>query len=114
MFPELCGGGLIQLPSSVEDFGNPEIAEQLERYVQSPGVPARERVKLMKLAWDLVGSEFASRHHQYEMFYAGAPFLVKQRMYQNYDFDRSARLVEDALAGYDLDGLRDARVAEPG
>jgi 4-hydroxyphenylacetate 3-monooxygenase len=114
MFRELCGGGLIQLPSSVEDFGNPEIAEQLERYVQSPGVPARERVKLMKLAWDLVGSEFASRHHQYEMFYAGAPFLVKQRMYQNYDFDRSARLVEDALAGYDLDGLRDARVAEPG
>ncbi|HEX6445147.1 MAG TPA: 4-hydroxyphenylacetate 3-hydroxylase N-terminal domain-containing protein [Streptosporangiales bacterium] len=94
---DLCGGGLIQLPSSVEDFDAPEIAEQIERYVQSPGHPARERVRQLKLAWDLVGSEFASRHHQYEMFYAGAPFVVKMRMFQNYDFDRATELATSAL-----------------
>jgi 4-hydroxyphenylacetate 3-monooxygenase len=101
---ELCGGGLIQLPSSVEDFQNEEIAAELDRYVQSPGVDSVRRVKLMKLAWDLIGSEFASRHHQYEMFYAGAPFVVKARMYRNFDFERAAALAESAMAGYDLNG----------
>jgi len=103
---EMCGGGLIQLPSSAEDFRNPEIADDLERYVQSPGFTSQERVKLLKLAWDLVGSEFASRHQQYEMFYAGAPFLVRMRMCKNYDFDRGTALVDAAMSGYDLDGLR--------
>lgn len=100
---DLCGGGLIQLPSSVEDFHAPEMSEQIDRYIQSPGVPASERVKLLKLAWDLVGSEFASRHHQYEMFYAGAPFVVKMRMFGNYDFAAAKALVDTALDGYGLD-----------
>jgi 4-hydroxyphenylacetate 3-monooxygenase len=105
MVRELCGGGLIQLPSSVEDFRNPEIAAILERYLQSPGAGSEEKVKLMKLVWDLVGSEFASRHQQYEMFYAGAPFVVKMRMFQNYDFDCADALVASALAGYNKDGV---------
>lgn len=105
MVRELCGGGLIQLPSSVEDLNSPEVAEILERYLQSPGSGAEDKVKLMKLVWDLVGSEFASRHQQYEMFYAGAPFVVKMRMFQNYDFDRAGALVDAALAGYDRDGV---------
>jgi 4-hydroxyphenylacetate 3-monooxygenase len=101
---DLCGGGLIQLPSSVADFGNPEAAADIERYVQSPGVPSVERVKLMKLVWEMVGSEFAGRHAQYEMFYAGAPFLVKARMAQVYDHERSRALVDSALASYSLEG----------
>jgi 4-hydroxyphenylacetate 3-monooxygenase len=106
---ELCGGGLIQLPSSAEDFRNPAIAADLQRYVRSPGVPAEERVKVLKLAWDALGSEFGSRHLQYEMFYAGAPFVVKMRMFQNYDFESAVALVDDLLDSYDLDGL-----AQPG
>lgn len=104
---ELCGGGVIQLPSSVADFGNPEIRADIERYNQSPGYGGEARVKLMKLAWDLIGSEFAGRHDQYEKFYAGPPFVVKTRMYQAYDFDKSQALVDAALAGYDLTGRRD-------
>jgi 4-hydroxyphenylacetate 3-monooxygenase len=105
MIRELCGGGLIQLPSSVEDLRAPETAEVLERYIQSPGVTSEQRVKLLKLAWDMVGSEFASRHLQYEMFYGGAPFVVKMRMFANYDFDRADGLVDAAMAGYDMDGV---------
>jgi 4-hydroxyphenylacetate 3-monooxygenase len=109
---ELCGGGVIQLPSSVEDFRDPEIAATLERYIQSPGHTAQERVKLLKLAWDLIGSEFASRHQQYEMFYAGAPFVVKMRMYQNFDFSRADGLVERMLASYDLNGPKSGDEAD--
>ncbi|MER5185310.1 4-hydroxyphenylacetate 3-hydroxylase N-terminal domain-containing protein [Streptomyces sp. NPDC002896] len=101
---DLCGGGVIQLPSSAADYGHPEARADLERYVQSPGWPSEERVKLLKLVWDMVGSEFASRHQQYEMFYAGAPFLVRSRMTQMYDFDRATALVDRALAGYGVNG----------
>ena len=100
---DLCGGGLIQLPSSAADFHNEEIVEDLERFIQSPGTGSRDRVKLLKLAWDLVGSEFAGRQHQYEMFYAGAPFVVKSRMYRNYDFSTADRLVDEVLSGYGAD-----------
>lgn len=102
MLRELAGGGLLQLPSSVTDLVNAESAADIDRYVQSPGVPAVERVKLLKLAWDIVGSEFASRHHQYEMFYAGAPYMVKGFMYRNYDFEADEQLVRRALDGYDM------------
>ncbi len=101
---ELSGGGMIQLPSSVADFDTPEAGDDIRRYVQSPEMPAEARVKLLKLAWDAVGSEFAGRHLQYEMFYAGAPFIVKTRFLWNYDFDTPARLVDKALAGYDMKG----------
>lgn len=101
---ELCGGGVIQLPSSAADFANPEIRKDLERYVQSPGYPAEERVKLMKLAWDLIGSEFAGRQDQYEKFYAGPPFITRRRIFDHYNFEKSGALVDAALAGYDLAG----------
>ncbi len=104
MLRELTGGGMIQLPSNVADFDTPEAGDDIRRYVQSPGWPAEERVKLLKLAWDAVGSEFAGRHAQYEKFYAGAPFIVKNRFMRNYDFDTSESLVDKALAGYDMKG----------
>src|ERR1019366_2931071 len=50
----LVGGGVIQVPSSVEDFSNPAMAADIERYIQSPGTSAMERVKLMKLVWDAI------------------------------------------------------------
>ena len=103
MVRDLAGGGLIQLPSSNLDFLNETTRADLDRYVQSPGVDSLERVKLLKLLWDLIGSEFGSRHLQYEMFYVGAPFVVRNRMYGVFDFDRCTALVDDALAGYDLE-----------
>jgi 4-hydroxyphenylacetate 3-monooxygenase len=103
MIRELCGGGLIQLPSSRDDYQNEEIAPDLERFIQSPGTPSRDRVKLMKLAWDIVGSEFAGRQWQYELFYAGAPHLVKTRMFRHYDFGPARLLVDEAMSDYDLE-----------
>jgi 4-hydroxyphenylacetate 3-monooxygenase len=55
----------------------------------------------------LIGSEFAGRQEQYEKFYAGPPFVVKKRMAMEYNFNKSDKLVNAALAGYDLDGRCD-------
>jgi 4-hydroxyphenylacetate 3-monooxygenase len=98
MARELAGGSIIMLPSTVKDFGNPEIAADLERYIASPGFPSRMRTQILKLVWDLIGTEFAGRHEQYEKFYGGASFLVKQNMARAYDFAGATRLVDRALA----------------
>ena len=98
---DLVGGGVLQLPSSVKDLTSPLTSRDIEHYVQSPGVPSEERVKLFKLAWDIVGSEFAGRHQQYEMFYAGAPFVVKGAYtYRNYDYDSAVAAVQQFTDGY--------------
>lgn len=100
MMRDLCGGGLIQLPSSIKDFENPEIAADLDRYVVGAEMGSVERTKLMKLAWDAIGSEFAGRHTSYEMFYAGAPFITKSHMFRYYDWQSATGLVDRALGGY--------------
>jgi 4-hydroxyphenylacetate 3-monooxygenase len=106
---ELAGGGVIQLPSSWRELVNEETREDMKRYVQSgPDVPAEERVKLFKLAWDAIGSEFAGRHLQYEMFYAGAPFVAKGYAYRNYGYDEPLEMVREFLEGYDLESATTA------
>jgi 4-hydroxyphenylacetate 3-monooxygenase len=103
---DLVGGGVLQVPSSVEDLRNPETRADIDRYVHSQSAPAEERVKLFKLAWDVVGSEFAGRHHQYEMFYAGAPFVVKGYAFRNFDYATPVQAVEDFLASYGVSAER--------
>ena len=63
---------LIYLPSSVKDFANPAIEPYLRQYVRgSHGIEYKERIKIMKLLWDAVGTEFGGRHELYERNYAG-------------------------------------------
>ena len=94
---ELTGAAMITLPSSAKDFDNVEGKADIERYYVSGDMTARKRVRLMRLAWDFIGSEFGNRHQQYEKFYGGASYLVKTNMYRNYDFARAGRLVDAAL-----------------
>ena len=108
---ELAGGGVIMLPSSVADFANPEMAAYIDRTQKSPATDSTGRVKLMKLAWDALGSEFASRHVQYEMFYAGAQFVTRGHMFRTYDWDNATGLVDDLLGRYGLPGEAGKREA---
>lgn len=95
---ELAGSAFITLPSSVEDFESPLTAPDMERYMRSASTDAKSRVAVMRLLWDFIGTEFGSRHQQYEKFYGGASFIVKQNMFRNYDFRRATGLVDAALA----------------
>jgi 4-hydroxyphenylacetate 3-monooxygenase len=106
---ELAGGGMIMLPSSVKDFNNPEVARLIGKTQQSPAASAVDKVKFYKLAWDAVGSEFASRHSQYEMFYAGATFVTKGHAFRTYDWKNAAVLLDKVLSSYGLAGETDDR-----
>jgi 4-hydroxyphenylacetate 3-monooxygenase len=99
----LAGGGLIQLPSSYRDLLRPEVAALLGRYVRSPGHDAEARIKLLKLAWDALGSEFAGRHDQYERFYHGSPHVYLPAIVREGDADGYAALARRCLDGYHLD-----------
>lgn len=99
----LGGGSMIMLPSGIEDFTDPVVADYVLRAQGAPAVNAMERIKFFKLAWDAVGSEFASRHTQYEMFYAGADFVTKGHSYRTYEWDSSTALVARLLASYEAE-----------
>jgi 4-hydroxyphenylacetate 3-monooxygenase len=100
------GLNIIMLPSNVSDFSNPEIADLIERTQQSPAANSTDRVKFFKLAWDAIGSEFASRHNQYEMFYAGATFVTKGHSFRTFDWAGATGLVDNVLSTYSLDSGR--------
>ena len=99
---EIAGGGMIAQPSSFRDFEDAELAALIDATQQSPAAGARDKVKFYKLAWDAVGSEFGSRHTQYEMFYAGAMFVTKAHSFRTYDWERATGLVDAILDSYSL------------
>ena len=66
------------------------------------------RIKLMKLLWDAIGTEFGGRHELYERNYAGShetirfePLFVAQA---DGTVDQMKDFVEQCMAEYDLDG----------
>jgi 4-hydroxyphenylacetate 3-monooxygenase len=101
----LTTSGVIGLPDSYREMLSPETASDVERYVQSPGFASEEHIKLHRLAWDLIGSEFASRHHQYEMFYAGAPCIGKAHAVRAYRYEEAVAQVDRFLSSYALPEL---------
>jgi 4-hydroxyphenylacetate 3-monooxygenase len=109
----LAGGGLIQLPSSVGDLLNPELSPLLRKYVRSPGTPSEARIKLFKLAWDALGSEFAGRHDQYERFYHGASYVYLPAVVRRGHPEVCERLAQACLDGYGLEDPSDLAAAGP-
>lgn len=100
---DLAGGSMIMLPSGIEDFDDPVLSGYVLHAQRSPSMCPQQRVKFFKLAWDAVGSEFASRHTQYEMFYAGAGFVTKGHSFRCYDWQSAHGMVDRMLAGYGLE-----------
>jgi 4-hydroxyphenylacetate 3-monooxygenase len=99
---DLAGGSLIMLPSSVLDFGNPQLATIIEKTQRSASMTPQEKVKCLKAAWDAIGTEFGSRHTQYEMFYAGARFVTCGHSFRTFDWNGATGLLEGLLASYDV------------
>jgi 4-hydroxyphenylacetate 3-monooxygenase len=101
--------GLIYLPSSSLDFKSPDARPYLDKYVRgSDGMPAVERVKIMKALWDSVGTEFGGRHELYERNYSGNHENVKAELLfaaqARGGVDAMKGLAEQCLSEYDLDG----------
>lgn len=103
------GSALIYLNSHAADFRNPEIRSYLDKYVRgSNGYDAVDRVKVMKLLWDAIGSEFGSRHELYERNYGGNHEAIRAEILAAQEAtgltEAYRHLADECLAEYDLDG----------
>ena len=105
---ELAGGALIMLPSSVHDFADPQLKAIIDKTQRSAHMSPEQKVKFLKAAWDAIGSEFGSRHAQYEMFYAGAQFVTRGHSFRTFDWSGATGMVDKLMSTYDLRGERAA------
>jgi 4-hydroxyphenylacetate 3-monooxygenase len=69
---QLLGSSSFLLTPSEADFKGP-LSADIEQYLATDNTPAKDRVKLFRLAWDLAGSAFGSRQVLYERFFASDP-----------------------------------------
>jgi 4-hydroxyphenylacetate 3-monooxygenase len=99
---ELAGGSLIMLPSSLHDFSDPKLEAIIGKTQRSAIMSPEQRVKFLKAAWDAIGSEFASRHTQYEMFYAGARFTTAGHSFRTYDWSKGSAMIDQLMNSYQL------------
>jgi len=98
---ELMGAGVFQMPADVSILADPTLRQTFESYWSTPGQSAKDRMKLFKLAWDLLGSDFAGRHMQYEKFYAGPSFVMNNYSYLTSPWQDWTGRVDQLLESYD-------------
>jgi aromatic ring hydroxylase len=116
---QTVASSLIYLNSHARDFKSPEIRPYLDRYLRgSNGYNAEERVKLMKLLWDSLASEFGGRHELYEINYGGSTEEIRRYCLFGAEASGNAArfkgFAEQCMAEYDLDGWKVPDLTDPG
>jgi 4-hydroxyphenylacetate 3-monooxygenase len=108
MFHNVLAGNLIQIPSSAKDFKNPDIRQWIDRYWKGATDTAEERVKLIRLIWDLFVTEFAGRTEAHERNFAGGyeanrveTYMAAEQMGLNATLKA---MVDECMSHYDLNG----------
>jgi aromatic ring hydroxylase len=119
LIEQTVASGLIFLNSSARDFHSPEIRPYLDKYLRgSAGYSAEERVKLLKLLWDSLGTEFGGRHELYEINYAGSTEEIRRYCLFGAeaagDATRFRGFAEECMAEYNLDGWTVPDLTDPG
>jgi 4-hydroxyphenylacetate 3-monooxygenase len=109
LIEQTVASGLIYLNSHANDFKNPTLRPYLDKYMRgSGGVDSIGRVKLMKLLWDAIGTEFGARHELYEINYSGSHEEIRRyalfgAMAAGTDV-RLKQFAEKCMAEYDVNG----------
>jgi 4-hydroxyphenylacetate 3-monooxygenase len=98
---ELMGAGVFQMPADASVLDDPQLRDKFETYWSVPGQSAKERMKFANLAWDLLGSDFAGRHMQYEKFYAGPAFAMNSYSFLAAPWQDWISSIDRLLASYD-------------
>ncbi|MBC8282028.1 MAG: 4-hydroxyphenylacetate 3-monooxygenase, oxygenase component, partial [Chloroflexi bacterium] len=89
---QLAAGGLMLTPTE-EDLAGP-LAGDIEKYFQGTNIDAQKKVRLFRLAWDLIGTQFGSRQTLYERFFNGDVVQLRQRRYATYDYSKADKSLE--------------------
>ncbi|MFP1496711.1 4-hydroxyphenylacetate 3-hydroxylase C-terminal domain-containing protein [Escherichia coli] len=103
--------GLIYLPSSARDLKVSadltsiwRVCARFEWY----GITV-QRIKILKLMWDAIGSEFGGRHELYEINYSGSQDEIRLQCLRQAqsppgNMDKMMAMVDRCLSEYDQNG----------
>ena len=94
----LIGSSNLVMTPTEADFANPELAAELESYIAGPDMSAKERVRIMKLGWDAIATQFGARQEIYEIFFAGDPAMARLMYYSTPRRGQFESMVDDLLA----------------
>ncbi len=112
IFEKQLAGSLLVAPSSFKDLKNEELRPLIDKYYRGSSGSAEERVKLFKLIWDAIGTEFGARHELYEINYSGNHEQVRMDVVKfsrrNHLVEQFEEMAETCMAEYDLDGWNDS------
>jgi len=92
---QLGASGLMAIPP--EGIFKSEAKGMVDKYFQSKTLGAEDRIKLFRLAWDLVGSSFGGRQELYERFFFGDPVRMAGAFYNWYDKEPYKQRVRELL-----------------
>jgi 4-hydroxyphenylacetate 3-monooxygenase len=108
LFETHLGGSPIVVPSSYRDLQNSELRPLIDRYYQGAEGTALERIKVLKLAWDAISSEFGGRDELYERNFSGNAEQVRldalKWATRRGSIQRYESFVQECMDDYDLDG----------
>jgi aromatic ring hydroxylase len=117
IYAENLGGAPLVVPSSVRDMTSDELRPVIDRFYRGSTGDAHDRVKLFKLIWDAMGSEFGSRHEWYEINYSGNQEQMRLDMLRFSGgrgiLESADELVERCMSEYDVDGWKDDAWFDP-
>lgn len=99
---EMLGAGPFQMPADASALSDPALRSVFDHYWTAGDATAVDRYKLMKLAWDYLGSEFAARHTQYERFYAGPQFVHAFYNYNNTPWNDRKQQIDELISAIDI------------
>jgi 4-hydroxyphenylacetate 3-monooxygenase len=90
-----AGSGVLAMSGA--DYAHPDVGPLMDKWLVGPNIDAKRRLQLMKLAWDMTGSEFGSRAGLYERLYSGDPEINAQRWFRSGITKECEALVDELL-----------------
>lgn len=89
---QLSASGLMLTPTEADVNG--PLSDTIAKFYQGANLEGGDRIRLFRLAWDMVGTQFGSRQTLYERFFNGDPVILKQRRFATYDYSRADKALK--------------------
>ena len=110
IYQKYLAGAPIYTISSEKDLHNEEFRPLIDQYYRGTGKKAIDRIKLFKLVWDAMYSEFAGRHALYERNYSGNHDMqridVLIQAEKSNSMNQYRAMLQDCMTDYDDTGWK--------
>lgn len=108
IFQKYLAGAPIYTISNAADYKNEEFKPFIDQYFRGTGKEALDRIKLFKMVWDSLYSEFAGRNGLYERNYSGSYDMqqIDNLMHaeKTGSMNKYRSMLQESMIDYNIDG----------